>query len=49
MVAADVIPLNSAVFFLLGLYALMTTTANWELRDDMIADYVTRSLQAVRG
>lgn len=48
-VAADVIPINSAVFFLLGLYALLTTTANWELRDDMIADYVTRSLQAVRG
>lgn len=47
-VAADVTPMNSAVFFLLGLYALLTTTANWPHRDDMIADYVTRSLQAVR-
>jgi AcrR family transcriptional regulator len=48
-VAADVIPINSAVFFLLGLYALLTTTANWEFRDEMIADYVKRSLQAVRA
>ena len=48
-VAADVIPMNSAVFFLLGLYALLTTTANWEHRDAMIADYVTRNLHAVRA
>lgn len=46
--AGDVIAMNSAVFFLLGLYALLTTTANWENRDDVIADYVTRSLRAVR-
>lgn len=48
-VAQNVTPMNSAVFFLLGLYALLTTTANWADRDDMIADYVTRSLQAVRA
>lgn len=48
-VAADVLPMNSAVFFLLGLYALLTTTANWENRSDMIADYVKRNLQAVRA
>jgi AcrR family transcriptional regulator len=47
--AADVLPMNSAVFFLLGLYALLTTTANWENRSDMIADYVKRNLQAVRA
>ena len=28
-VAADVNPMNSAVFFLLGLYALLTTTHDW--------------------
>lgn len=48
-VAADVIPINSAVFFLLGLYALLTTTANWENRGDLIADFVARSLQGVRA
>ncbi len=48
-VAPDVTAINSAVFFLLGLYALLTTTANWDTRDALIADYVTRSLQAVRG
>lgn len=48
-VAADVVPINSAVFFLLGLYALLTTTANWDQRDDLITDYVKRSLQGVRS
>lgn len=47
--AADVVPMNSAVFFLLGLYALLTTTANWENRGAMIEDYVKRNLQAVRS
>lgn len=37
-------PMNSAVFFLLGLYALLTTTTGWPTRDDMLEDYVTRTL-----
>jgi AcrR family transcriptional regulator len=48
-VAADVVPINSAVYFLLGLYALLTATANWENRGPLIADYVTRMLHSVRA
>jgi AcrR family transcriptional regulator len=47
-VAADVVPLNSAVFFLLGLYALLITTDTWETRDALIEDFVTRMLHSVR-
>jgi AcrR family transcriptional regulator len=46
-VAADVIPMNSAVFFLLGLYALLTTTHNWPGQAAMIDDYVTRTLRSI--
>jgi len=45
-VAADVNPLNSAVFFLLGLYALLTTTHEWPDQSTMIDDFVA---QTVRG
>jgi AcrR family transcriptional regulator len=38
-----VIPMNSAVFFLLGLYALLTTTHDWPGRAAMIEDYVART------
>lgn len=43
----DVNPMNSAVFFLLGLYALLTTTNTWPTRDAMLGDYVTRSLRSL--
>lgn len=46
-VAADVIPINSAVFFLLGLYALLITTNTWPTRDAMLADYVARTMQSM--
>jgi AcrR family transcriptional regulator len=48
-VAADVTPINSAVYFLLGLYALLITTDTWETRDALIDDYVTRQLDSVRA
>jgi AcrR family transcriptional regulator len=48
-VAAKVTPINSAVFFLLGLYALLITTDTWETRDALIADYVARMLDSVRA
>ncbi|GAB3013558.1 TetR/AcrR family transcriptional regulator [Mycobacterium bourgelatii] len=43
----EVIPMNSAVFFLLGLYALLTTTNTWPTRDAMLADYVKRTLRSL--
>ena len=43
----DVNPMNSAVFFLLGLYALLTTTHNWPAQAEMIEDYVARTLHSV--
>jgi AcrR family transcriptional regulator len=44
-----VIPLNSAVFFLLGLYALLTTTHEWPAQSAMIDDYVTRTLWSIES
>jgi AcrR family transcriptional regulator len=46
--AAGVTPINSAVFFLLGLYALLITTDTWETRDALIDDYVARMLDSLR-
>jgi AcrR family transcriptional regulator len=46
-VDADVNPMNSAVFFLLGLYALLTTTNTWPTHDAMLEDYVTRTLRSL--
>lgn len=46
-VASDVNPMNSAVFFLLGLYALLITTNTWPTRDAMLDDYVTRTMQSL--
>jgi AcrR family transcriptional regulator len=48
-VDADVNPMNSAVFFLLGLYALLTTTHGWPAQDAMLDDYVTRTLRSIAG
>ncbi len=49
LVDADVDPMNSAVFFLLGLYALLTTTYAWPTRDAMLEDYVTRTLRSMQA
>ena len=46
-VAPEVIPVNSAVFFLLGLYALLTTTHDWPTQGAMLDDYVANTLRAV--
>jgi AcrR family transcriptional regulator len=48
LVADDVNPMNSAVFFLLGLYGLLTTTTTWPMRAAMLDDYVTRSLRSLQ-
>jgi AcrR family transcriptional regulator len=48
-VAADVNPMNSAVFFLLGLYALLTTTHDWPTQSVMLDDYVTRTLRGIEA
>jgi AcrR family transcriptional regulator len=44
----DVNPVNSAVFFLLGFYALLITTNDWPTRDGMLDDYVRRTLRSLR-
>jgi hypothetical protein len=48
-VAADVNPTNSAVFFLLGLYALLTTTHAWPTQSTMLGDYVVRTLRGIEA
>lgn len=51
-VAGDLDPevdaFNGAVFFLLGLYALLITTNDWPTRDSLLADYVTRTLRSLQ-
>ncbi|MCV7178174.1 TetR/AcrR family transcriptional regulator [Mycolicibacterium sphagni] len=44
-----VVPINSAVFFLLGLYALLTTTHDWPAQSAMIDDYVIRTLRGIES
>lgn len=44
----EVVPMNSAVFFLLGLYALLTTLNTWPTRDAMLDDYVIRTLRSLQ-
>lgn len=46
-VAADVNAMNSAVFFLLGFYALLVTTNDWPTRDALLDDYVRRTLRSL--
>jgi AcrR family transcriptional regulator len=48
-VDSDVNPMNSAVFFLLGLYALLTTTHDWPTQDAMLEDYVTRTMRSIEA
>jgi AcrR family transcriptional regulator len=43
----DANPMNSAVFFLLGLYALLTTTHDWPGQEAMLDDYVKRTLRSI--
>ena len=43
----DVNAMNSAVFFLLGLYALLTTTHDWPAQRAMLDDYVIRTLRSI--
>jgi len=45
----EVNPMNSAVFFLLGLYALLTTTHDWPGQSAMIDDYVARTLRGIEA
>jgi len=45
----EVNPMNSAVFFLLGLYALLTTTHNWPGQSEIIEDYVRRTLRSIEA
>jgi AcrR family transcriptional regulator len=45
----DVDPMNSAVFFLLGLYALLITTHGWPTQGSMVEDYVTRTLRSIEA
>ncbi|OBI14794.1 TetR family transcriptional regulator [Mycobacterium sp. E2462] len=44
----DVNAMNSAVFFLLGLYALLITTNHWPTGRDLLDDYVARTLRSMR-
>ena len=41
-------PMNSAVFFLLGLYALLITTNHWPTGHALLEDYVARTLRSIR-
>jgi len=43
----DVDPMNSAVFFLLGLYALLITTSEWPTQGALVDDYVKRTLRGL--
>ncbi|MGV9801131.1 TetR family transcriptional regulator [Mycobacterium sp. NPDC003449] len=47
-VDGDVDPLNSAVFFLLGFYALLVTTNDWPTREALLEDFVRRTLRSLQ-
>lgn len=44
----DVNPMNSAVFFLLGLYALLITTKHWPTGHTLLEDFVARTLRSLQ-
>jgi len=46
-VDADVTAMNSALFFLLGLYALLTTTHDWPAQSAILDDYVAGTLRGI--
>ncbi|MGE2832370.1 TetR/AcrR family transcriptional regulator [Mycobacterium sp. SMC-4] len=43
----DVTPMNSAIYFLLGLYALLITVDDSTARKTLIEDYLTRTLRSL--
>jgi AcrR family transcriptional regulator len=48
MTDSEVNAMNSAVFFLLGLYALLITTNDWPTRNVLLDDYVTRTVRSIQ-
>ena len=46
-VDAAVNPWNSAVFYLLGFYALLIITNEWPIRDALLEDFVQRTLHSL--
>lgn len=44
----DVNPMNNAIFFLLGLYALLITTHDWPTRRALVDDYVVRTIRSLQ-
>ncbi|MEB3068102.1 TetR/AcrR family transcriptional regulator [[Mycobacterium] vasticus] len=44
---AEVVAMNSAIFFLLGLYALLITTHAWPTRQDLVDDYLRRARKSL--
>jgi AcrR family transcriptional regulator len=44
----EVNPMNSAVFFLLGLYALLPTTHEWPEQNAMLDDYLNRTMRSMK-
>ncbi|AFM15924.1 transcriptional regulator [Mycolicibacterium chubuense NBB4] len=45
---ADVTAMNSAIYFLLGLYALLITTGDSPARTGLVEDYLTRTLRSMQ-
>ncbi|MBV9721727.1 MAG: TetR/AcrR family transcriptional regulator [Mycobacterium sp.] len=45
----EVNAMNSAVFFLLGLYALLITTNEWPTRNTLVEDYVARTVRSMEA
>jgi len=45
----DVNSVNSGVFFLLGLYALLTTTHDWPNQRAMLEDYMARTMRSIEA
>jgi AcrR family transcriptional regulator len=43
-----VTPMNSAVYFLLGLYALLITIGDWPTRQDLLDDYLARTVRSMQ-
>lgn len=41
-------PMNSAVFFLLGIYALLITTNHWPTGHALLEDFVARTLRSLQ-
>ncbi|WP_396837009.1 TetR/AcrR family transcriptional regulator [Mycobacterium sp. ITM-2016-00317] len=46
--AADITPMNSAIYFLLGLYALLITTDESTGRTVLLDDYLVRTLRSMQ-